>query len=342
MAACKRLILVAVAVLLAAAILAACVSWSGAPVDAAATPASGAPPNARLTPALPDPQIDPLAALTYSKQPGVLQSAAISVADVVTASQTVGGGYLPYFWPGDPPPETAERQATRVAAEATVMAAPPREQPIMTSEQRGSGALRVVEVAAGGVDYHLDCAQSYAMFVQDMRIGDSGSTGECMKVGPALWTRLEAGQWTPKSDVSLLAPDAALQAAWSATAAQWVGQESLNGEPVHHLTFASPHLQQLRFLGGNDKILWDWTSGFEGLESDLAAEPITPTIRADAWLGSGDLLPRQLTFSLEATSVAPSLRLRLVLIRRHALVLSDLNRPVVIEPPSVGTPVPTP
>lgn len=68
------------------------------------------------------------------------------------------------------------------------------------------------------------------------------------------------------------------------------------------------------------------------------AEPITPTIRADAWLGTEDLLPRQLTFALEATSVAPALRWRLVLIRRHTLMLRDLNRPVTIEPPPAATP----
>ena len=267
------------------------------------TPAPSPVPEASM----PDAQADPKAALLYSASAKGLQSASFTYDMNMTMA-------------------AADEAATKALGPAAAMLSN------LSIKASGTGAMQVIDAAKGLANMRMDMdteAMGQTFHIQTISVG--GTT----------WTRVGTdGAWQ-KADIKTngtagkaatgVDPSNMLLAFDSATDVKWLDDEPLNGEPVQHLGFKIDPAK-LNLAG----VLQSSQNG-KATPEELQAMMENMTINAEAWLGAGDLLPRQEKLTIGWVMPLPGeigVKANLKVGMDTLMIFDMINQPVEIKAPT--------
>jgi hypothetical protein len=250
---------------------------------------------------MPDPKADPLAALLYAGSPDMFKSARF----IYEMTMEMG--------PAD------DVTAKILGEEGVAM------MQAFGMQASGTGAMQVVDAAAGKTNMQMEIEMG--VLGQTMKV-------ETIVIGDSAWARMNGGAWQKSDDATAGSsagdPAAMLETFRAATKVEWLDNKPLDGEAVHHLRYViDPEKMDLSSMLKSTPGVSDETSAEEAL-----AILKQMTLEGEAWLAASDLSLRQQRMLMTMIVPMPDEEeARLKVVMNMLMRYTEVNKPVVIEPP---------
>ncbi len=195
----------------------------------------------------------------------------------------------------------------------------------------GSGALQVVDAAKGVANLSMEInaeAMGQTLLIQTVTV--SGTTWTRVGTGSA-WQKADAATETATAKTEpFVDPGNMLLAFAGATDVRWLDDNPVNDQPVHHLSFRIDPAK-LNLAG-----VLDNSQNGQATPEEVQAIMQQMTIDAEAWLGAGDLLPRQEKMTIGWVMQLPGamgVKAQLKVDLDVLMVFDKINQPVEIVAP---------